>query len=91
MDLQRRSTLSTAVTNAQKLAAQYAWFNPRVKGNRRDNSCGICPIIANGPREAMNTPITAFAKARKFLISTCPPGVRQNARRRYTKYAGYAK
>ena len=48
-------------------------------------------MIANGPREAINTAITAFAKARKFLISTCPPGVRQNPRRRYTKYAGYAE
>jgi len=33
-------TRSKVVTSAQAFGAQYAWFNPRVKGNNLENSCG---------------------------------------------------
>lgn len=86
--LHLRSTLSAAVTSAQKFGAQYAWFNPRLKGKSRESNWGICPRRANGPKETTKTAITAFANERKFLIWISPAGERQNDRRRYTKYAG---
>lgn len=36
----------------------------------------------NGPKDTRKTPITAFAREIKFLISSCPARVMQNDRNR---------
>ena len=57
-------------------------MSPRLKGNSRDSSWGICPISMKGPREVTKTAITAFARERKFLICRRPVGDMQKERRR---------
>lgn len=91
MHIHFSKTRSKAVTNAHTLEAQYAWFNPRVKGNSRLSSCGSWPMSRNGPREARNTRMTALARERKRPGSNVPVGDKQYERRRYTKYAGYGR
>ena len=78
-------TRSKVVINAQAFGAQYAWFNPRVNGKRRESSCGSWPISANGPMESRKTRITAFASVRNRTGRITPDGDIQYARRRYTK------
>ena len=75
-------TRSKVVTNAQALGAQYAWFNPRVNGKRRESSCGSWPIRANGPMERRKTRITAFASVTNRMGRITPEGDIQYTRRR---------
>ena len=69
-----RITLSAPVTNAQKLGAQYAWFNPRVNGNNLESTWGIWPISAKGPSDTTKTAMIALARDRKFLSWISPVG-----------------
>lgn len=60
--------LSKALYSAQKFGAQYAWFNPRVKGNSRERTWGIWPMTMKGPNDRTNTAMMEFARLRKLLI-----------------------
>lgn len=75
---------------AQIFGAQYAWHNPREKGNSLLKSCGICPQYAKGPNAIAKTAITPVPSFRAFpnRIWKMDRGPRQYARSRNIKYAG---
>jgi hypothetical protein len=58
--------LSANEYRAQKLAAQYEWVRPRLKGNKRPASWGNWFIATKGPNDAAKTAITLKPNAKKL-------------------------